>query len=63
MSAQIPSTAGVADPSARRVLDPMKEVVESIAGRRGAKITALPSTATLDDAIAKINEVIARLQG
>lgn len=62
MSAQIPSTAGI-DQATRRVLDPLKENVEQLRGRRGAKIEALSDTATTAEIIAKINAIIDRLQG
>lgn len=44
------------------ILDPIKENIEIITGRRGGKIALLPDTATDADVIAKINEVITRLQ-
>ena len=45
-------------------LSALKEAVEILTGRRGQKIAKLdPTTATLPDAIAKLNEVIDRLQG
>lgn len=62
MSAQIPSTAGI-DPVIRRVLDPIKENVEQLRGRRGGKIEALSDAATTAEIIAKINAIIDRLQG
>lgn len=40
----------------------LKEVVEQIAGRRGDQIEPLPATATTAQIIAKINEIITRLQ-
>lgn len=39
-----------------------KECLEVIMGRRGGRISPLAATATLDDVIAKVNEIIARLQ-
>lgn len=61
-TAAIPSTQGL-PPETRRVLDPLIESVESIKGRRRAgKIKALPASASLADVIAKINEVLERLQ-
>lgn len=62
MSAQIPSTAGI-DKTIRRVLDPIKENVEQLRGRRAEKIEALSDSATTADLIEKVNEIIARLQG
>lgn len=40
----------------------VKENLEMIAGQRGGKIELLASTATTAEIIAKINEVIERLQ-
>ena len=60
-SAQIPSTQGI-DPVVRRVLDPIKENIEVLKGRRGDKIQPLQPAATLADVINKLNELIAKLQ-
>jgi len=46
----------------RRVLEPLKENVEQITAVRGDEIEELPSTATVVQIIAKINEILARLQ-
>lgn len=43
-------------------LDAVKENLEIITGQRGGKVEELPATATLDDVISKLNEIIARLQ-
>jgi len=40
----------------------IKESLEVITGARVGKIVALPSDATLADVIAKVNEIVARLQ-
>lgn len=40
----------------------VKEDLEIIMGHRGVRIKELPATATPDDVIAKVNELIARLQ-
>lgn len=40
----------------------VRENLEIITGRRGEKLQALATTASLDDVIAKVNEIIARLQ-
>lgn len=40
----------------------VKEVLEVLIGARGGRIQPLPASATLDDVIAKVNEIIARLQ-
>ena len=62
MSANIPSTSGI-DPQLRKVLDPVKENIELIKGRRGTKIGKLLATATSAEVIIKVNEIIDRLQG
>ena len=62
MSAQIPSTQGI-DPMVKRLLDPIKENIEVIKGRRGDKIQPMQPAATLADVINKLNEIVARLQG
>jgi len=49
-SAQIPFNVAV------------KENLEQIMGQRGGKVKPLPTTATLDDVIAKVNELVERLQ-
>lgn len=41
----------------------LKESLEVIMGRRGAKLTPLPETATVAEVAAKLNEIIAVLQG
>lgn len=41
----------------------IKENIEVISGRRGGAISQLPATATNEDIINKINELIMRLQG
>lgn len=58
----IPSTQGL-DPVAKKVIDPMIEVLETITGRRPkiARIAALPENATLAETIDKVNEIIERL--
>lgn len=40
----------------------VKEAIETITGERAGKIAPLPATATLADAIAKINELLDRVQ-
>jgi len=59
----IPSTQGL-DAPAKKVLDPMIEVLETITGRRQkvAKIAVLPENATLAEVRDKVNELIERLQ-
>jgi hypothetical protein len=60
---QIPATGGIADPSARKSIDAIKENIEDIRGGRGNKIAALdPATATLSDVAKKVNEILAVLQ-
>jgi hypothetical protein len=41
----------------------VKENLEVIAGLRGSRVTQLKPSATLDEVAAKLNEVIALLQG
>ena len=43
------------------IIHPMKETIEMITGVRGGRIEQLGNTATLDDVIEKLDEVIARL--
>ena len=57
----IPSTMGVSDPVARNMLSAIKENVEIITGVRSQVIQPLPATATVTDAISKINEIIERI--
>ena len=40
----------------------LKENVELLTGQRGGQIATLPTSATLDDVIRKLNEIISRLQ-
>lgn len=40
----------------------LKESIESLTGVRGGRLTELDSSASLDDVIAKVNEIIRRLQ-
>jgi hypothetical protein len=40
----------------------LKENMEQIMGQRGSRIAELPSTATLAELIAKVNEVIGAMQ-
>lgn len=63
MKANIPRVPPQRDNDTYRVLDALKQNVEDITGQRGnGKIEALASTATTADLIAKVNEIIARLQ-
>jgi hypothetical protein len=56
----IPSYRGP-DVSAFRTLEALKIVVEQITGVRGGTIMPLDPAATLPVAVAKINEIIVRL--
>jgi hypothetical protein len=58
----IPDTAGI-DAQARRVLDPLKENVEILTGRRGVKIAPLPANPTNAQIATKLNELLTLLQG
>ncbi len=40
----------------------IKETLEIVMGRRGGSVQPLASDATLSDVIAKVNELIARIQ-
>lgn len=40
----------------------LKETLEVITGRRGGSVQPLPADASLADVVAKVNEIIARLQ-
>jgi hypothetical protein len=54
----IPTTPVADDP----ILNAVVENLQIIMGHRGSKITPLPPTASMDDVIAKVNEIIERLQ-
>lgn len=57
---QVPRSAIGTD---RRPFDEaIKETLEVLTGVRAGRIAALRESASLDDVIAKINEIIARLQ-
>ena len=43
------------------LLNPIKQNIEILTGVRGGKIDYLADTATVDEAVAKINEIIDRL--
>lgn len=59
----IPAVPKTATEHGRHLFDAsLKESVERITGQRGGKIVQLESTATLADVIAKVNEIIERLQ-
>jgi hypothetical protein len=57
----IPSLLTIKDASLAAVLIPMKENIEIINGSREGLLTTLPTDATLTQAVAKINEIIIRL--
>lgn len=57
----IPAVQGVTDQNVARLLRPIKENIESITGVRGGRIDTLPSDANLVSVIAKINEIIVKL--
>lgn len=57
----IPAVAGVNDPAVAALLRPMKENIELMNGVRGGQISSLPTGAALADVIAKINEIIGKL--
>lgn len=57
----IPSLLPIQDRSLAAVLSPMKENIEILNGVREGLLTTLPTDATLAQAVAKINEIIIRL--
>lgn len=56
------TTSGI-DPQIARILEPVKQSIEMLTGvRNGLKeLDGLPREASLTEAVAKINEIIARL--
>lgn len=58
----IPQIPISADPQTKAFLAALKENFEIMAGQRGGRISALESSATNAEIIAKINEIINRLQ-
>lgn len=57
----IPGTQAVSDPAVASLLRPIKENIELITGVRGGIIEQLPENASNSQVIAKINEIIQRL--
>jgi hypothetical protein len=57
----IPSVITISDRSIAAIIGPLKENVEILTGVREGIIAPLPTDATLTTAVAKINEIIARL--
>lgn len=49
------------DPTLRPTLDAIKENIEILTGQRRNGIKPLPATASLADVIAKVNQIIDRL--
>lgn len=49
------------DPTLRPTLDAIKENIEILTGQRRNRIQPLPATASLADVIAKVNQIIDRL--
>lgn len=59
----IPGVPAPGEDMARQRFDAaVKENLEILSGQRGGRIAALPAGATLEDAVAKINEILARMQ-
>lgn len=54
-------TNSIADRRLVSILQPIKQNVEMLTGVRGGRVEQLDNTATLDDVIEKLNEVIARI--
>lgn len=48
-------------PGLYNVISTLKENVEIMSGVRGGPVSPLPTTASLTDVIAKVNEIIAKL--
>jgi hypothetical protein len=57
----IPSTFTIQDKSIAAVIGPMKENIEILTGVREGLIELLASDATTDQVIAKVNEIVLRL--
>lgn len=57
----IPAVAGVNDPAVAALLRPMKENIELMNGVRGGQVHPLPTDASLSAVIAKINELVVKL--
>jgi hypothetical protein len=57
----IPSTQPVTDPTVAALLRPIKENIEILTGVRGGILAPLPENASNSQVIAKINEIIQRL--
>lgn len=58
---QIPK--GVLDPQLTRVLEALKENFEILSGQRGDKVLPLPTGASLDEVVAKVNDLVSRSSG
>lgn len=58
----IPDTSGV-DYRVKSILDPLKENVETITGKRGGTITQIGPTPTTQELATKINQILTLLQG
>jgi hypothetical protein len=58
----IPAPTGLDEPTAR-VLRPVKLILDDITGARSGELARLPADATLPQAVAKINDIISRLNG
>jgi hypothetical protein len=58
----IPSLDGIPDGGVRKILSPLKDIIEQLLGRRGGKIQHLGPTPATGDIVNKINEIIDRLQ-
>ncbi len=59
---QIPSLGGLPREIAR-IAEAIKQNIEELRGISSSKIQPLPETASNEDVINKINEIITRLQG
>ena len=59
----IPSEQSVKDQNIRMILSAVRINVETLNGKRDGRIDLLSTSATTAEIIAKINEIIERLQG
>lgn len=64
MKKQAIPALGPLDQSIERLLNPIKQNLDAITGRTPeGEIDVLPSTASLAEVIAKVNEIVRRLNG
>lgn len=61
MSVRKPAIPAITPYNTYYVLTAVKETVEVMTGARGGELTQLETTATLEETIQKINEIIIRM--